>query len=71
MILMAMLGLNPNAKEQRLTLHQPTLPDWLNTLEIDELYIGKLRVHLRFERHSTHTEVIPGHYNQIDLNIIR
>jgi glycogen debranching enzyme len=71
MILMAMLGLNPNAKEQHLTLHQPTLPDWLNTLEIDELYIGKLRVHLRFERHGTHTEVIPGHYNQIDLNIIR
>jgi glycogen debranching enzyme len=71
MILIAMLGLLPNAQEQHLTLHQPTLPNWLNTLEIDGLYIGERRIHLHFKRHGDHTEVIPGHNNQIELNIIR
>jgi len=66
----ALLGMNPNADEQRLTLHQPTLPDWLNTLEIRGMYVGTRQVHLRFSRVGGHTEVVFGKDNEVDIRIL-
>ncbi len=66
----ALLGLNPHAEEQRLTLLQPTLPDWLNTLEIRGMYVGKQKVHLRFMRVGEHTEVVLGKENEVAVRIL-
>lgn len=69
-LLMSLLGLSPNAAKHRLTLHQPTLPEWLNTLELNELFVGSCRVHLRFTRHGDHTEVTIYPDNQVDIRIL-
>ncbi len=66
----ALLGMNPNAEEQRLTLHQPTLPDWLNTLEIHGMYVGSQQVHLRFLRVGGHTEIVLGKDNEVDIRVL-
>jgi glycogen debranching enzyme len=42
-----MLGLVPDAGENRLTLHRPRLPLWLGWLEIEGLRIAKSRISLR------------------------
>lgn len=68
-LLTSLLGMAPDASKNRLTLHQPTLPRWLTTLEIDELFVGSQRVHLRFTRHGTHTEVTICPDNQVDIRI--
>ena len=70
MLINGLLGFQPSAEEQRLTLHAPTLPDWLHTLEIDGLYVGSRRVHLRFERTGEHTGVIASHDNEVDIHIV-
>ncbi|HZR44013.1 MAG TPA: glycogen debranching N-terminal domain-containing protein [Ktedonobacteraceae bacterium] len=70
MLINGLLGFQPSAEEQRLTLHASTLPDWLYTLEIDGLYVGSRRVHLRFERTGEHTEVIASHDNEVDIHIV-
>jgi glycogen debranching enzyme len=66
----ALLGMNPNAEEQRLTLHQPTLPDWLDKLEIRGMHVGTRQVHLRFLRMGGHTEVVLGQDNEVDIRVI-
>jgi hypothetical protein len=42
-----MLGLEPSATENRLTLDRPALPPWLRYLEVHDLRVGKSRVTLR------------------------
>ena len=42
-----MLGLEPSAAENRLTLDRPGLPPWLRYLEVHDLRVGKSRVTLR------------------------
>ena len=42
-----MLGLEPSAAENRLTLDRPGLPRWLKYLEVHDLRVGKSRVTLR------------------------
>ena len=69
-LLSNLLGLQPHAEEQRLTLHQPTLPDWLNTLELKDIYVGSRRVHLRFIRLGERTEVVLGRYNEVDVRML-
>jgi glycogen debranching enzyme len=69
-LLSNLLGLQPHAEEHRLTLHQPTLPDWLNTLELKDLYVGSCRVHLRFVRMGERTEVVLGRYNEVDVRVL-
>ena len=69
-LLLSLLGLHPNAAEQRLTLHQPTLPEWLGSLEINGLYVGSQRVHLHFTRQDNHTNVSIGRNNEMDVRIL-
>ena len=47
LIIQAMLGIRPDAVNQRL-LVDPHLPDWLPELHLGRLAIGKARVDLRF-----------------------
>ena len=65
-----LLGLHPNAAERRLTLHQPTLPEWLNSVEISGIYVGAHHVHLRFIRVGERTEVVLGKNNEVDVRIL-
>ncbi|GCE11131.1 amylo-alpha-1,6-glucosidase [Tengunoibacter tsumagoiensis] len=69
-LISALLGLHPNAEAHRLTLHQPTLPEWLHTLEINGLFVGGRRVHLRFIRMGEHTEVVLGKENEVDIRVL-
>ncbi|HLZ60802.1 MAG TPA: glycogen debranching N-terminal domain-containing protein [Ktedonosporobacter sp.] len=66
----ALLGLEVDAEAQRLILRQPTLPDWLHRLEINDMYIGKQRVHLRFERSGEQTTVTPGEHNEVEIQVL-
>ena len=45
LLIQSLLGLHLEAEQHRLTLDQPTLPDWLKTLEINGIYLGARRVH--------------------------
>jgi glycogen debranching enzyme len=49
-MLTASLGMVPDALEQKLTLNQPQLPPWLETLKINSLHVGRGRVQLEFRR---------------------
>ncbi|GHO44322.1 glycogen debranching N-terminal domain-containing protein [Ktedonospora formicarum] len=69
-ILNELLGMHADAEHHRLILEQPTLPPWINTLELRDLYIGERRVHLRFTRRGAHTEVEPGEENEVELQIL-
>lgn len=66
-ILNALLGLRADAEHKRLILERPTLPPWINTLEIRDLYVGEQQVHLHFIRQGTQIEVQPGEENEVEL----
>ncbi|HLZ59181.1 MAG TPA: hypothetical protein VKR06_19740, partial [Ktedonosporobacter sp.] len=66
----ALLGLEVDAEAQRLILRQPTLPGWLHRLEINDMYIGQRRVHLRFERSGEQTTVTPGEHNEVEIQVL-
>jgi len=70
LLLNGLLGLAPNATEHCLTLHQPTLPSWLDSLELRGLFVGSRRVHLRFIRVGEQTEVVLGKENEIDIRVL-
>jgi glycogen debranching enzyme len=44
------LGLSPDALAKRLRIIRPSLPRWLERVEVTGLEIGKARIDLRFER---------------------
>jgi glycogen debranching enzyme len=69
-LLSALLGLYPDAERQRLTLDQPMLPDWLNTLEINGIYVGAHRVHLHVIHGRDRTEIVPGRENEVDIRVL-
>lgn len=70
MLLSGLLGFQPVAEEGRLVLHDPTLPNWLQTLEIQGIHLGQEHIHLRFVRSGDHTRVIPGANNEVEISII-
>jgi glycogen debranching enzyme len=70
MLLTGLLGLHPDAEHQRLTLHQPTLPDWLTTLELKGLPVGKHHAHLKFVHVDGQTEVMLGRENDVDVRVM-
>jgi hypothetical protein len=67
MLLNSLLGLEPDAQQQRLVLRQPALPNWLQTLEIRGIYVGQRHVHLRFARRGEQTYAIIGEDNEVDI----
>ncbi len=51
-MLESLLGLVPNAFENRLQILRPVLPEFVNSLELRRLSVGKATVDLRFNRGS-------------------
>ena len=58
-IAQAILGLKPEAPDHRLRIVQPRLPQWLGSVQVRNLRIGRGTVSLSFRRQgeSTHVEV--------------
>ncbi len=48
------LGLSPDALEKRLRVVRPSLPRWLERVDVTGLEIGDARIDLRFERAGEH-----------------
>jgi glycogen debranching enzyme len=48
------LGLSPDALEKRLRVVRPSLPRWLERVDVTGLEIGNARIDLRFERAGEH-----------------
>ena len=48
------LGLSPDALEKRLAIVRPSLPRWLNRVEVTGLALGEARIDLVFERSGEH-----------------
>jgi glycogen debranching enzyme len=67
MLVNALLGFEPDAEHGSLTLRHPTLPEWLQHLELSGLFVGDKHVHLRCTRTGSHTEVVVGADNEATL----
>jgi glycogen debranching enzyme len=69
-MLVAMLGLEPDAPKGRLTVRDPCLPDWMDDVTVRGIRVGRGRVDLRYrrERAVTHVDVLDtkGH---IDVRV--
>jgi len=50
LLLQAMLGISARADQSLLTVNHPTLPPWLNTVELRNLRVGDSRLSLLFTR---------------------
>jgi glycogen debranching enzyme len=50
LMLQAMLGVSARADEELLTVNQPQLPPWLNTVELRNLRVGSSKLSLVFRR---------------------
>jgi glycogen debranching enzyme len=55
--LAVLLGLAPNAPGNELRIVRPTLPKWLDWVEVRRLPIGRGEVDLRYQRVGDHTAV--------------
>ena len=55
LILTSVLGIRPSAQRKELNILNPMLPEWLNSLRIRNLRVGKSRVGLDFTRSGTRT----------------
>jgi glycogen debranching enzyme len=69
-LLSALLGFDPDAEQQRLTLHDPTLPDWMQSLDLGHLRLGSQDLHLRFERGGTGTSVVLTGATEIEVHVV-
>lgn len=67
LVLSSLLGLQPEAEHGRLVLTQPMLPDWLHSLEMRGMYVGKQHIHLHFTRQGEETLVTPGEHNEAEI----
>jgi glycogen debranching enzyme len=55
------LGLSPDALEKRLRVIRPSLPRWLNRVDVNGLKIGNARIDLRFERAGDQVMLADAH----------
>ncbi len=69
MLVDALLGLQPDAEHQRLTLDRPTLPDWLQSMEIRGLRLGEKQLHVKLVRTGNQTKVVTEAENEIALHV--
>jgi len=70
LLLAAALGFEPVADQQRLALRHPTLPDWLERLDVHGLRVGDLTGRLRFEPSRQGTAVILDEESAIDFSVL-
>ena len=50
MLVQSMMGISAHAPSNTLTVDRPMLPDWLESLELHDVRIGRSRVSLSFRR---------------------
>jgi glycogen debranching enzyme len=50
MLLQALLGISAHAPENRLTVDQPHLPDWLSSVDVRDIRVGSSKLSLAFRR---------------------
>jgi glycogen debranching enzyme len=55
------LGLSPDAMEKRLRVVRPSLPRWLQRVDVTGLEIGNARIDLRFERAGDQVTLADAH----------
>ncbi len=55
------LGLSPDALENRLAIVRPSLPRWLNRVELSGLLLGNARIDLVFERAGEQVTLADAH----------
>jgi glycogen debranching enzyme len=70
LLLSSVLGFQPEAEHQRLTLHDPTLPDWTHSLDLGNLRLGTQDLNLRFERSERGTSVILTGATEIEVHVV-
>ncbi|MGD9679686.1 MAG: glycogen debranching N-terminal domain-containing protein [Candidatus Obscuribacterales bacterium] len=70
-VLVAALGIEPDARRNSLTVRQPSLPDWLDHVEIAGMRVGKHRASLRFERSDGRTSVtVTAKSRALDITLL-
>jgi glycogen debranching enzyme len=69
MLVNALLGFQPDAEHQRLTLDRPTLPDWLQSMEIRGLRLGEKQLHVKLVRTGNQTKVVTEAENEVALHV--
>ena len=55
MLLQALLGISAHAPENRLTVDQPHLPDWLSSVDVRDIRVGSSKLSLAFRRTGAST----------------
>ena len=55
------LGLSPDAMEKRLRVVRPSLPHWLQRIDVTGLEVGNARIDLRFERAGDQVTLADAH----------
>ncbi len=69
-LLSAVLGFDAEAEHGRLNLHAPTLPEWMQTLDLGYLRLGDQDLHLRFERSGGGTSVVLAGSTEIEVHVV-
>ena len=70
LLLSSVLGFEPEAERQRLTLRDPQLPDWMHSLDLGDLRLGQQNLHMRFERSERGTSVILTGASEIEVHVL-
>jgi glycogen debranching enzyme len=70
LLLSALLGFEPEAERQRLILRRPSLPDWLEKIELQGLRLGQQQAHLRFARNGEDTAVTLSEDMGVDVHVL-
>ena len=69
LLLGSVLGLEPEADRQRLNLRVPTLPAWMDSLDLHHLRLGGEELQLRFERSVHGTSVILTSASEVEVRV--
>lgn len=70
-LLQAILGLNPNAPEEELSIVRPRLPSWLDSIRLSRLTVGNSKVDLIIHRRDARTEVdIAGIEGKLKVSVV-
>jgi glycogen debranching enzyme len=70
LLLSAVLGFRPEAERQRLNLHSPALPNWMDALVLGHLRLGQQDMRLRFERSAHGTNVVLAGETEIEVHVV-
>ena len=70
LLLSAVLGFQPEAERERLTLRAPALPKWMDSLELRRLKLGAQNLDLKFDRSNGGTSVILGGDSEIEVHVV-